>query len=64
MGFVVIPGSKNVEHIRDNLNILDFTLTDEEMAQIAKLDKNERYYHRTDAQLVQFAGWQPTYEKA
>ncbi|MBQ4227777.1 MAG: aldo/keto reductase, partial [Clostridia bacterium] len=38
MGFAVIPGSRNVEHIRDNLNILDFTLTDAEMADIAKLD--------------------------
>ncbi len=64
MGFVVIPGSKNAEHIRDNLQILDFTLTDGEMAQIAKLDKNARYYHRTEAQLVQFAGWRPAYEKA
>jgi diketogulonate reductase-like aldo/keto reductase len=63
MGFVVIPGSKNVDHIRDNLNILDFTLTDEEMARIAKLDKNERYYHRTDAQLVQFAAWKPGFER-
>ena len=63
MGFVVIPGSKNVDHIRDNLNILDFTLTDEEMARIAKLDKNERYYHRTDAQLEQFAAWKPGFEK-
>ncbi len=63
MGFVVIPGSKNVDHIRDNLNILDYTLTDEEMARIAKLDKNERYYHRTDAQLVQFAAWKPDFEK-
>ena len=63
MGFVVIPESKNVDHIRDNLDILDFKLTDEEMAEIAKLDKNERYYHRTDAQLVQFAGWKPDYEK-
>ncbi len=63
MGFVVIPGSKNVDHIKDNLDILDFKLTDEEMAKIAKLDKNERYYHRTDEQLVQFAGWKPTYEK-
>ena len=63
MGFVVIPGSKNVDHIRDNLNILDFTLTDEEMARIATLDKNERYYHRTDAQLVQFAAWKPGFEK-
>ena len=62
MGFVVIPGSKNVDHIRDNLNVLDFTLTDEEMARIAQLDKNERYYHRTDAQLIQFAAWRPHYE--
>ncbi len=63
MGFVVIPGSKNVDHIKDNLNILDFKLTEEEMAKIAELDKNERYYHRTDEQLVQFAGWRPTFEK-
>ena len=64
MGFAVIPGSKNVDHIRDNLNILDFTLTDEEMAEIAKLDKGVRYYHRTEEQLVQFAGWRPDFEKA
>ena len=64
MGFAVIPGSKNVDHIRDNLNILDFTLTAEEMAQIALLDKGERYYHRTDAQLEQFAAWKPDFEKA
>ena len=64
MGFVVIPGSKNVDHIRDNLDILDFTLTDAEMARIAKLDKGERYYHRTDAQLVQFAAWRPQFEQA
>jgi diketogulonate reductase-like aldo/keto reductase len=64
MGFVVIPGSKNVEHIRDNLNILDFTLTDAEMAEIAGLDKDVRYYHRTDAQLEQFAARRLEYEKA
>ena len=62
MGFAVIPGSKNVDHIKDNLDILDFALTEEEMAEIAKLDKGERYYHRTDEQLVQFAAWQPAYE--
>ena len=63
MGFVVIPGSKNVDHIRDNLNILDFTLADDEMKEIAKLDKDMRYYHRTDAQLQQFASWRPAFEK-
>ncbi|MBO4831635.1 MAG: aldo/keto reductase [Oscillospiraceae bacterium] len=64
MGFAVIPGSRNVDHIRDNLDILDFTMTEEEMAEIAKLDKGERYYHRTDEQLVQFAAWTPEFEKA
>ena len=64
MGFVVIPGSKNVDHIKDNLDILDFKLLDEEMAEIAKLDKDERYYHRTDEQLVGFEAWKPDFEKA
>ena len=63
MGFVVIPGSKNVDHIRDNMNIFDFSLTDDEMAKIAKLENGIRYYNRTDSQLDQFALWQPTYEK-
>lgn len=63
MGFAVIPGSRNVDHIKDNLNILDFRLTAEEMDRIAKLDKGMRYYHRTDEQLLQFAGWRPSFEK-
>ena len=63
MGFVVIPGSKTVEHIKDNLNILDFELTKDEMAKIAKLDNNKRYYTRTEEQLEHFAKWQPEYEK-
>lgn len=46
-----------------NLDIFDFTLTDDEMTEIAKLDKGVRYYNRTDEQLVAFAGWQPAYEK-
>ena len=62
MGFVVIPGSKNVAHIKDNADIFDFTLTADEMAKIAKLNKGVRYYNRTDVQLVQFSAWQPTYE--
>lgn len=63
MGFVVIPGSKNVSHIKDNLDILDFRLTEGEMSEIAKLDKGERYYHRTDEQLAGFAAWRPEFEK-
>ena len=33
------------------------------MAQVAALDKGERYYHRTDEQLVAFAGWKPAFEE-
>ncbi len=62
MGFAVIPGSRNPEHIKENLNILDFRLTDEEMARIASLDRGVRYYTRTDEALAGFALWQPQYE--
>ena len=62
MGFIVIPGSKNPTHIADNFAILDFALTQEEMAEIAKLDANKRYYYRTDEQLAQFAAWRPDFE--
>ena len=41
---IVIPGSKNPEHIKDNGNIFDFYLTNEEMEEIAKNNKNKRYY--------------------
>lgn len=63
MGFVVIPGSRSADHIRANLDILDFTLTKDEMAQIAALDKGVRYYHRTEEQLAHFATWRPPFEK-
>ncbi|MBR1779334.1 MAG: aldo/keto reductase [Clostridia bacterium] len=59
MGFIVIPGSKNAEHIKDNFNIYDFELTDNEMGQISRINKNERYYHRTDESLAGFANWMP-----
>ncbi len=63
MGFVVIPGSRNTDHIRDNLNILDISLTEEEMDAIGALDKGKRYYCRTDEQLAQFAAYRPAYER-
>lgn len=54
-GNVVFPGSRNPDHIRDNFNIFDFDLTDEEMAEIAKVDKNTRYYTATPELLAQYA---------
>ena len=54
-GNVVIPGSKNPDHIRENINIFDFVLSDEDMAEIAKVNKNKRYYTMTPEMLNIFA---------
>jgi len=53
-GNVVIPGSKNPDHIRDNFDIFDFTLTDEDMAEIAKVDKGVRYYTATPEMIAAY----------
>ncbi len=42
-GIVVIPGSSNPEHIKENLDLFGFELTDEEMAAISTLDRNEKH---------------------
>lgn len=42
-GVVVIPGSSNPDHIRENLDLFGFDLTDEEMAQIAALNRDEKH---------------------
>lgn len=42
-GVVVIPGSSNPEHIRENLDLFSFSLTDEEMARINALDRGEKH---------------------
>lgn len=42
-GVVVIPGSSNPDHIRENLDLFDFELTEDEMNQINALDRNEKH---------------------
>ncbi len=62
MGFIVIPGSTDPKHIKDNADIFDFELTPEEMAQIAKLDQKKRYYIPNDAREEQYAQMQMDFE--
>ena len=62
MGHAVIPGSTNPAHIRDNADIFDFTLTAEEMAEIAKINKNVRYYHATPEQEENYAAFAPDFD--
>ncbi|MBP3359838.1 MAG: aldo/keto reductase [Clostridia bacterium] len=42
-GVVVIPGSSNPDHIKENTELYDFELTDEEMEKINALDRNEKH---------------------
>ena len=58
-GNIVIPGSKNPAHIKDNFDLFDFSLTEEEMAKIAALDKNTRYYTSTPEMLKKYAEMVP-----
>ena len=64
MGFIVIPGSKNVDHIKENFDIFDFELTPEDMDLIATLNKHKKYYERNEEHLKRFAEMKPNYEPA
>ena len=39
----MIPGSSNPEHIKENLDLFGFSLTDEEMTAINGLDRDEKH---------------------
>ena len=58
-GNIVIPGSKNPDHIKDNFDLFDFSLTEEEMAKIAALDKDTRYYTSTPEMLRRYVEMVP-----
>lgn len=54
-GHSAIPGSTNPAHIEENINIFDFELTADEMAQIRALNKEQRLYNATYQQTKGFA---------
>ena len=58
-GNIVIPGSKNPAHIRDNFALFDFSLTDEEMAKIGAMDQQKRYYTSTPELLKRYVEMVP-----
>lgn len=53
-GNIIIPGSKNPYHIKANLDLFDFALTREEMAEIEGLDQEKHYYTSTPEKLKQY----------
>ena len=58
-GNVVIPGSKNPAHIRDNFDLFDFSLSEEEMADIEALNQDKRYYTSTPEPLKKYVEMVP-----
>ena len=42
-GYIAIPGSKNPNHIKENISIFDFELSDEDMKKIYSINENRRY---------------------
>lgn len=42
-GVVAIPGSSNPDHIKENISVFHFSLTDEDMEAIASLNRNEKH---------------------
>ena len=62
MGNSVIPGSKNPAHIADNADIFDFRLTDDEMAEVARLDGTKKYYEATEEALANYLAIKPDFD--
>ena len=58
-GVIIIPKSVHVERMEQNLNILDFTLSDEDMAEIARLDTGKSlFFDHHDGEVTKmFMGW-------
>ncbi len=58
-GIIVIPKSVHVERMEQNLDILDFTLSEEDMAAIARLDtRKSLFFDHHDPEVVKmFMGW-------
>lgn len=58
-GNIVIPGSKNPAHIKDNFDLFDFSLTTDEMEKISAMDQQKRYYTSTPEMLKGYAEMVP-----
>ena len=58
-GVIIIPKSVHIERMEQNLNIFDFTLSDEDMAAIAKLDTGKSLFfdHHDPEVTKMFMGW-------
>lgn len=59
LGVIIIPKSVHIERMQQNLDIFDFMLSDEDMAEIARLDTGKSlFFDHHDPEVVKmFMGW-------
>lgn len=55
-GFSVIPGASNPDYIKENIDIFDFTLTDDEMAEMRGLNKERRFFNMSLSDVERMVG--------
>lgn len=58
-GIIIIPKSVHIERMEQNLDILDFTLSESDMAEIALLDTRKSLFfdHHDPETVKMFMGW-------
>lgn len=63
MGFGLVPGSRSFDHIKENAEIFDFTLIDEEMRRMESLNQHEPFYKVTKESLERLATTKCNFEE-
>jgi len=56
-GLSVIPGSTNPDYIKENIDVFEFKLTNEEMKTMRSLNKNKRFFNMTLEQKQNFVNF-------
>ncbi|MCR4911134.1 MAG: aldo/keto reductase, partial [Bacilli bacterium] len=62
-GLIPIPGSRNKEHILENILIFDFKMDEKDIAAIDKLGEGVAFIEADDAKLAKMSKFKPKYEK-
>ena len=58
-GFSTIPGSRNPAHIKQNISVYSFKLSEDDMNKIRALDGEKRFFTSTWEEIQRFNDWKP-----
>ena len=59
---IVIPGARLEEHIKQNIDIFNFELSNEDMEEIAKIDRGVPYVTHNRDEMQKYLDWHPDIE--